>query len=235
MEVSTVATATTETVGNTSSGSAYASTPALYADSSSISSSGSDEWSLVDNGTRYFGHLRPERRFVVDLEDMNDSVGHFPRETTKERNRRLLTQERLIQARLDETRQSRRASKHSKQVEMLRAIKEERLPVKGDRCKTGGGAVRDDNGAVMDDSTSYARRREVETILGRKFRLSGGTRRTRRRFRKRANQGRRVERVRWFGRCNATGQTVADIIRLYSCSASRYAKFWSNKRFKPGD
>ena len=153
----------------------------------------------------------------------------------KERNRRLLTQERLILARLDKTRRSRRASKRSKQVEMLRAIKEDRLPVKGDRCKTGGGGVSEYDGAVMDDSTSHARRREVETILWRKFRLSGGTRRTRRRFRKRVNQGRRVERVRWFGRCNAAGLTVADIIRLYSCSASRYAKFRSNRRFKPGD
>ena len=118
---------------------------------------------------------------------------------------------------------------------MLRAIKEEQSPVKSGRSKTVGGGVRDDDGAVMNDSTRYARRKEVETILRRKFILSGGTRRTRRRVRKRANQGRRVKRVRWFGRCNTAGQTVADIIRLFSCSASRYAMFWSNKRFKPGD
>ena len=114
---------------------------------------------------------------------MSDSVVLFPQETTKERNRRLRIQDRSIQARVDKTRRSRRASKSSKQVEMLRSIKEKKVPVKIDRCKSGGGGVRDDVSAGMDDSTSYARWREVETILRRKFRLAGGTRRTRRRFR----------------------------------------------------
>jgi len=118
---------------------------------------------------------------------------------------------------------------------MLRAIKEELLPVKGNGWKTGGGGVSDDDGAVMGDLTSDTRRREVEIILRRKFRLTGGTRRTRRRVRKRANQGRRVERVSWFDRCNTPGKTVADVIMPYSCSASRYAMFRSNRRFKPGD
>ena len=126
-------------------------------------------------------------------------------------------------------------SKCSKQVELLRTIKEERLPGKGDRDESGGGGVRDDDIAVVDDSTSYERRREIVTILRRKFRLAGGTRRTRRQFRKRANQGRRVVRVRCFGRYITAGKTVADIIMPYSCSASRYAMFRSNRRFKPGD
>jgi len=147
----------------------------------------------------------------------------------------VLIQDRLNQARLDKTIRSRCASKCSRQVEMLRTIKEERLPVKGDRCKSGGGGVRDDDGAIMGNSTSCERRREVVTILRRKFRLAGGTRRTRRRFRKQANQGRIVVRVRWFGWYITAGQTVADIIMLYSCSASRYAMFRSNRRFKPGD
>ena len=51
-------------------------------DCSSISSGGSAEWSLVVNGTRYFGHLRPEMRFVI-MEGMDDAVGLSPRETTK--------------------------------------------------------------------------------------------------------------------------------------------------------
>jgi len=53
---------------------------------------------------------------------------------------------------LDKTSRSRRTSKHSKQVEMRRAIKEEQLLVEGDICKAGGGGVRDGDGAFMDDS-----------------------------------------------------------------------------------
>jgi len=229
----TVATAI-ESVGDASSMSASASTPVLSVDSCSVSSSDSAEWSLVVNGTRYFGHLRPERRFVTDLEDMNDSGGRFPRETTKERNRRLLIQDRVNQARLDKARRSRRVSKCSKQVELLRTIKEERLPGKGDRDESGGRGVRDDDIAVVDDSSSHLRRREIEAILRRKFRLFGVTGKAKRRFRKRVKQG-RVKRTRWFGRCNTARQRVAGIIMLYSSSASRHAMFRSNRRFKPGD
>ena len=45
----------------------------------------------------------------------------------------------------------------------------------------------------------------------------------------------RVKRVSWFGRHNIAGQIVADIIKVYSCSAFRYVLFGSNRRFKPGD
>ena len=113
-------------------------------------------------------------------------------------------------------------------------IKEEQFPVEEGRRKSGGGGVRTDDGAILDDSTSYLRRREVEVILRRKFRLIGAARRTKRRFRKRVTQG-RVKRTRWFGRCNTARQRVAGIIMLYSSSASRHAMFRSNRRFKPGD
>ena len=117
---------------------------------------------------------------------------------------------------------------------MLRAIKEEKFPVKGDRCKTVGGGVRDDDGAVINNSTRYARRKEVETILRRKFKLFRVTVKTKRRFRKRVTQG-RVKRTRWCGRYNTARLRVAGIIMLYSSSASRHAMFRSNRRFKPGD
>ena len=38
-----------------------------------------------------------------------------------------------------------------------------------------------------------------------------------------------------FDRRCSTSTTVVEIIRLYSCSASRYLMFGSNRRYKPGD
>ena len=101
-------------------------------------------------------------------------------------------------------------------------------------CKSGGGGVGTDDGTGLEDSTSYLRRREVEVILRRKSKLCGGTRRASSRFRERVTQG-RVKRKGLFGRHKAAGETVADIIVLCSCSASRYVMFRSNRRFKPGD
>ena len=114
----TVATAT-DSVGDTASGSESASTPVIIADSSSISSCGSAKWSLVVNGTRYVGHVRPERNIVTEFEDKDNSVGPILLETVKERNRRLLVRDRIIQARLNKTRRSRRPRNCSKQVEIL--------------------------------------------------------------------------------------------------------------------
>ena len=38
-----------------------------------------------------------------------------------------------------------------------------------------------------------------------------------------------------FVRRGSTSTTVVEITRLYSCSASRYLMFGSNRRYKPGD
>ena len=87
---------------------------------------------------------------------------------------------------------------------------------------------------------SIVRCGEVDRFLRRKFRLSCGTGRIRRRIRKRIRKVKRVsqesiKRVRWFGRYNTAGQIFAYIIGIYSCSANRYVMFRSNRRFKPGD
>ena len=85
-------------------------------DYSSSFSGGCVEWSVVVNGTRYFGHLRQERRFVSKLEDVDDSVGSSPSETMKERNRRLLIRDRLVQAGLDKNWYA--AARHSRKLSM---------------------------------------------------------------------------------------------------------------------
>ena len=77
-----------ESIEDSASGFVSASTPASTADSSSDSNCESAVWSVVVNGTRYFGHLQPERGSVSELEDKGDAVSPSTRETMKERNRR---------------------------------------------------------------------------------------------------------------------------------------------------
>ena len=67
-------------------------------------------WCGVVNGTRYVGHLRSGRSSGPKLKN-NDAVIAFPRETKKERNRRLLIRDQVIQARKVKIRRSRRMRK----------------------------------------------------------------------------------------------------------------------------
>ena len=77
--------------------------------------------------------------------------------------------------------------------------------------------------------------REVETVLGKKARCSGNIKRVRRQHRKEFKvKGPSVRGVALEGWRLAT-RKFSYIIRLYSCTAVRYAMLRSNRRFKPGD
>ena len=198
-------------------------------------------WSIVVNGTRYLGHLSSGGGSIPELEDTDHAVASSSQETTKERSRRLLIQDRLIQAGLDKSRRSRRPSKRSKQMAKFRAIKNKHVTDKGGKSTFGRGDVVSEDGAAVDvltshvkDSTTYARQREVKIILERKIRLLFGRKQVRLQFRKRINK-RGIKRTRMFGWYNPAGLLVIGAIKLYSCSAFRYTMFRSNRRFKPGD
>ena len=81
---------------------------------SSFTSSGMLEcganWCTVVNGTRYVGHMRSGRSSVSKLE-MEESVVDSPQETKKERNRRLLKEDRKNQSVRGKNRQSKRPDK----------------------------------------------------------------------------------------------------------------------------
>ena len=199
---------------------------------SSISSGGNSrgvsmDWTMVVNGTRYVGNSRPMRnssflRIADAKEDSSELIG----ETTKERNRRLLIQERTFQAGRKKVKKRKRSVRHAKQVQTLFTVKEDSSVEK----RSIAIDVTEEEESVTCDCS-----REAEIILRRKVRLFSNTKRVRRSQRKKIKVREPSVRGMMLGHWRLATREFSYIIRLYSCSAVRYAMFRSNRRFKPGD
>ena len=150
-----------ESANDSASGPASVSAPALSKELRYNSSCESSDWSIVVNGTRYLGHLRSGGGSVSESEDTDHAVTSLVQESTKERNRRLLIRDRLIQAEYNKSRGRRRPSKRSKQMETFRPIEKEQFTDKGGRStasdEVGG---QDDVLSAVDETTTRARQRE---------------------------------------------------------------------------
>ena len=199
--------------------------------SDSLARTPANEWSIIVNGTRYIGSQRSGTSSHCDLSEESDS-SEAREETIKERNSRLLTQDRINRARLGKFKISKRRNTHH--VEKLQVVKEDDVMDDEERGASKEVRVLVDNVATVDSSKSYFGQTEVESVLRRKIRRYGGAKRASRQLRKRIHQ-RNVGFTSGFGWHNTAVQAVTDIIKLYSCSAFRYAMFGSNRRFKPGD
>ena len=189
-------------------------------------SSEQQQWSIVVNGTRYLGHLRSGEMWASSSvgpdytgEETSAVSGG---ETTKERNRRLLLQHRKHQQRAAKVRRRKRKTECS-----LHVIEEEGVTT---------GTLRDSAGEDHDfisseiivmrqDIVSFLRRRRTVSRRGVRNRGKGasGVRRTS-----------PIAKIRWVG-WFMMPQAWVRVIQLYSCSASRYLMFGSNRRYKPGD
>ena len=139
-------------------------------------------------------------------------------ETIKERNRRLLTHDRMNRAIAGKFKTPKRRCLVKCRVEKLQVVKEDGAMDIESRGASKVVRVLVDNAAKVDGSTSHVCQAEVEIRLRRKIRRYGGPKRARRQLRKRINQ-RNVGRTIWFGRHITAGQAVTDIIKLYSCSS----------------
>ena len=120
----TVATAT-ESIDDSASVSVSVTVPACPKACPSNPSWERSKWIIVVNGTRYFGHLQSERGSTSKSEDIDDVIVEVPRETKKERNRRLLHQDHENQARLVKTRRSKRPGNSSRQEGNTAPLEEE--------------------------------------------------------------------------------------------------------------
>ena len=198
------------------------------------SSCASTQWSMTVNGTLYIGNVQSERRPETAVDDKDEIVAETPGETTKERNRRLLTQHRESQ-RLAKVSKPKHSGKHRNYKGKLREIKEEAVTAETVRRSTeGDGGVRDNNSDEK-NPTEDERRQQMAQILRKRTKSSQRVGRFRRQ-----NCGGSTKRTRprvkiVFGSWVGASWRVEDIIRLYSCSAFRYAMFKSNRRYKPGD
>ena len=96
-------------------------------------------------------------------------------------------------------------------------------------------AVESLNVAVRDDSTDVIGRRAIQYILHRKCKSSGRVRCDACRKRKKPVKISPPMIIFRFGCWREVVLTVSYSIPLFSSAAVRYAKFRSNRRYKPGD
>ena len=200
---------------------------------------GTSEWSIVVNDTHYFGHLLcSEKRSVSSAEDL-EFLSYVPQaETPKERERRLLHQDREARQRAVKLKTPRGpARRHRKQECVVQAIDEEE-----NECNTcidtveGGEVSAKDVPEKKDAVADDERKTRIKLIMRKRHASIRRCKRSRARIREKVkgrtcNLGKMRD-----GSWGAALLMCAKVVRLYSCSASRYASlFRSNRRFKPGD
>ena len=135
-------------------------------------------------------------------------------------------QERTVQAGQKKVRKTKRLVRRFNLIQTLQTVEED-------------GPVEEPSSAIAlaenNDPTTCDCLRELEKVLRKKVRRSGNIKRVRHPQRKRIKV--RVPFVGGMipGHRRLAPRGFPSIIRLYSCSAVRYAMFRSNRRFKPGD
>jgi len=190
------------------------------------------DWTAVVNGTRYVGNSRlAGNSSFPGIADAKEDSSELTGETTKERNRRLLAQERISQAGREKVKKTRRSVRHSNQLQTLLTVEEDGS-VEGSSVE-GRSVVIDV--AEEKKPTICGDLREVKLVLRRKVRWSRITKNVRCSQRKKIKARRLSIRGAIVGHWKLATREFSYIIRLFSCSAMRYATFRSNRRFKPGD
>ena len=184
-------------------------------------------WSTVVNGVRYFGNAMFQGASSFGTADASEDTSEEREETTKERNRRLLMQDRSIQAGQKKAKRSKRSSRNFTQARKMQTVVEE--------DSSGESGITVDNTPRENNAPSCARLKEVKAILRSKGRLSVKTGRVRRQHRRKIKVRGSFARGALFEFRRLATQYFSRIVTRYSCSAVRYARFRSNRRFKPGD
>jgi len=228
----TVATAA-ESVEGSDAGSARSSASSCTGSECGIVSSKRQQRSVVVNGTRYTGHLRSGEMWAsssVGSDDKGEETCAVSKgETIKQRNRRLLLQHREDQQRAAKVRRRKRRTECS-----LHVIKEEGVTTSTFSAAAGadhdsiGSEPEGGNSALMvmrQDIVSFLRRRRTVSRRGRIDRGQGA---------RAVRRTRPIVQIRFVG-WDAVSRSCVGVIQLYSCGASRYLMFGSNRRYKPGD
>ena len=190
---------------------------------------GIKKWSMVVNGIHFIGFDRSGGTPPL-CDKVGDSEVFQPHEETKkERHKRLLTLYRESKTRDTKGKRIPRQRNHHFSPIKLPPIKEEKAT----------GATKDPGETLVvsgqEGVAAINRRREVGLILIRKFKLSGQVMRDKRRVRRKVAKVTPPQKLIGLDCWDDVVRIFAYAIRLYSCSAARYAMFRSNRSLKPGD
>ena len=131
---------------------------------SSCEPSNRKEFCIVVNGTHYTGIESPTGDSLCDIDDNSNDVSSFEGETTKYRNRRLLTQERKSRS-LKRIRLAKRSGKHAMHPQLLTTIKEEGNFDVEERSKSEETSSSAASTLQQDESINQNRSWEVERIM----------------------------------------------------------------------
>ena len=187
--------------------------------------------SLLINGTHYVGNISPTvSSRLADVGDFDgvQTAGESGRgETKKEQGRRLLNLHRNSCARTGNL------NRIKPRKTVLQSIKEEDCIDSDDSDISGTEEA--PMAVARDNTTEDGRRRAIQLILEMKFKTSGSYRRNAVRKLKKPAKISHPANIFRYECWRDVVLTVAYFIPLFSSSAGRYAKFRSNRRFKPGD
>ena len=89
--------------------------------------------------------------------------------------------------------------------------------------------------ATLDDASDHVRPCEIQLILERRFKTSGSCMKNAVRKLKKTAKTSHLTNILKYECWKDVVRTVVHLIPPFSSSAGRYAKFRSNRRFKPGD
>ena len=184
------------------------------------------------NGTLYTGIKSSSDDCSCDTSVNANEVSAIEGETLKDRNRRLLIQERESQGR-KKIRSSKEPGKHPRLSPRLGTIKEE------DGCNVEECVwleAKSDCAAELskqDDTTDNNRIWEIERML--KQRTVKRRQASRLYSQSKSKKNRSMVNRRALAEQIMLPGLLSKIIRFYSSSAGRCAMFRSNRRYKPGD
>ena len=185
------------------------------------------KWATTVNGVQYYSCARPKSSLFLDIVDVNEDPSRSDGETTKERNRRLLLQDRTFRAGRRKIKNIKRLGRCSSHAQELQTVEEMDISVEG-----LPGVI---DTTEEEESTTGSSLREIDIEVCRKIRSLGNAKRVRHPHRKKIKvRGPSVRGV-TPGYWRFAAREFSYIIQLYSCSGARYAMFRSNRRYKPGD
>ena len=114
-------------------------------------------WSMVVNGVQYFGCAKPKGSLSFGNADADEDTFLTHMESVKERNRRLLLQDRIVQAGRKKVRSAKRLGTFSSHPQKLQTVEEEKsLGERGDSP---------DDSFMDSNLVRYDQLREVEIMI----------------------------------------------------------------------
>ena len=181
------------------------------------------KWATTVNGVKYYSCARPKSPLAFDVAEANEDLPGSDEETIKERNGRLLRQDRNFRVGRNKIKNTKRLGRSSNHAQELQTVEEIDISVERPSGKI--------DISEEEESTTGSCLREIDIEVGRKVNIKKVRHPRGKKIKVRGPSVRGVTPGYW----RFVAREFSYIVQLYSCSAARYAMYRSNRRYKPGD